>query len=248
VGFLFGAREEPGRKTPEQLVREAQEGSGDSRDELIRKFRPFVLRVTSQVARRQIHPEVDEEFSVALLGLNEAVDNFDSGRGVGLFPFAETVIRRRLIDHYRREAGRRRHEVPLSSFDEENEEGSVINPLESARAVQLFEAANVADDRREEILRFCESLGRFGITLADLVKASPRHEDARVRAIAAARRVAADPDLVRYLRTKRELPLKELSRDAAVSRKTLERQRKYIIAVALILIEDFQHLREYVMK
>ncbi|MCL4440703.1 MAG: RNA polymerase subunit sigma, partial [Firmicutes bacterium] len=33
-----------------------------------------------------------------------------------------------------------------------------------------------------------------------------------------------------------------------ISRKTLERQRKYIIAITLILINDFDHLRQYIIK
>lgn len=44
----------------------------------------------------------------------------------------------------------------------------------------------------------------------------------------------------------KSLPLKELVDEVGVSRKTLERQRKYIIAIALVLIGDFELLREYI--
>jgi len=58
--------------------------------------------------------------------------------------------------------------------------------------------------------------------------------------------VAEDPALAGHLLNRRELPLKQLERRVDVSRKTLERQRKYIIAVALLLLEDFIYLRGYI--
>jgi len=58
--------------------------------------------------------------------------------------------------------------------------------------------------------------------------------------------VAGQPELAQHLLTRRELPLKQLEEQVGVSRKTLERQRKYIIAVTLILLEDFYHLRRYI--
>ena len=45
---------------------------------------------------------------------------------------------------------------------------------------------------------------------------------------------------------KKALPMKELSKNSGVDRKTLERHRKYLIAVALILMEDLPHMAEYV--
>lgn len=247
MGFLW-TKEKPNKKTPDELVREARGGNDESRERLIRAFIPFALRVTAQAAGRRIDPDVDDEFSVALLALNEAVDSFEPERGVAFLGFAETVIRRRLIDFFRREANRRRREVPLTSFEEENEEGSVINPLEAVQAAEAFVAASETEARREEIFRYRQVLASYGITMADLVRSSPRHEDARRRAIAAARMVAGSTELVKYLKLKKELPLKLLSGEVEVSRKTLERQRKYIIAVVLVLIEDFEYLREYVLK
>ena len=45
---------------------------------------------------------------------------------------------------------------------------------------------------------------------------------------------------------KKTIPMKELSKSSGVDRKTLERHRKYLIAVTLILSEDLPHMAEYV--
>ncbi|MNY66116.1 RNA polymerase sigma factor SigI [compost metagenome] len=45
--------------------------------------------------------------------------------------------------------------------------------------------------------------------------------------------------------SKRMLPIKELLAQVKVSRKTLERNRKFIIAVALIYQGPYPYLRDY---
>jgi RNA polymerase sigma factor len=60
--------------------------------------------------------------------------------------------------------------------------------------------------------------------------------------------IARDKEMKLYLVTKKELPLKLLESKVSISRKTLERQRKYIIAITLILINEFEHLRGYITK
>lgn len=42
------------------------------------------------------------------------------------------------------------------------------------------------------------------------------------------------------------LPVKELESTMEVSRKTIERQRKYIIAVVLLLNSHFVYIKEYI--
>jgi RNA polymerase sigma factor len=50
---------------------------------------------------------------------------------------------------------------------------------------------------------------------------------------------------MRILITKRMLPIKELLDMVDVSRKTLERNRKFLIAMALILNGPYPYLRDY---
>lgn len=227
-----------------QLLGAARDGDRQAREELLRRYQPLVLRVGAQVSGRYLRVGQDEEISVGLLALNEAVDRFDPDRGASFLTFAEMVIRRRLIDYYRRQKGL--PEVPLSDLETEDEEGNLLAGAENRAAIHQFDREQEAADRREEIARFARRLLEFGIRFRDLVADCPRHEDARERAMACARVVAETPALRDHLLTRKELPLKQLEARVQVSRKTLERQRRYIVAVVLILIEDFYHLRHYV--
>lgn len=228
-----------------ELLEPARNGDRRARDQLIGQYMPLVLRIAAQVSGRYVQPGRDEEVSAGLLALNEAIDRYDPGHGAAFLTFAELVIRRRLVDHYRR---RKRHtEVPLSSLEMPDGGETPLAAIEEREARARQVAEEEARERREEIARYSRRLLEFGIRFRDLVADAPRHEDARERAVACARAVAADPLLREHLLRRRELPLKALEGRVAVSRKTLERQRRYIVAVALLLTDpDYEHLHGYV--
>ncbi|MZP30950.1 RNA polymerase sigma factor SigI [Heliobacterium undosum] len=251
MASLFGSSVFASRnQEPENLLVRAREGDECSRNALIRKFTPFVLRVTSQTSGRYVRLGSDDEASIALIAFNEAITSYREEKGVSFLSFAETVIRRRLIDYFRKST-RSQKEIPLSAFDYESEddtgeEGN--NRMEIRQATAAYMAESEANDRRTEILYYNKLLLEYGIRFSDLVELAPKHEDARRRAIQVARQVAETPAYREYLKLKGSLPLKELERDVDVSRKTLERQRKYIIAVAIIFMEKLEHLKEYIDK
>lgn len=232
------------------LVWCAQSGDAERRNDLIRRYEPFVLGVVSRMLGRYVRAGRDDEASVGLIAFNEAIDSYDPGRGARFLPFAETVIRRRLIDHLRKGSGKV-VEIPFSSLASDhdvNGNAHGVDDVQIRAATREYSMRTEEAERRDEIVQFAKKLLEYGISLSDLPQISPRHEDARRNAISAARIIARTEELREHLRTKHELPLGELAKRAAVSRKTLERQRKYIIAIAVILLEDYEHLKEYVDK
>ena len=232
--------------SPEELVALAREGSAEARERLIRRYTPLVLRIASRSSGRYVRLGEDDEVSIALMAFNEAIDGYDASRGTSFIGFAEVVVKRRLIDYFRRESAHA--ELPLSSLEEEDETGHVQNQAAQRQAVEGFTRETENWERRQEVMRYVELLRGYGISLAELVEVSPRHEDARRNAMAVARVLAGDPQLCAHLRQKKELPLRALESRVGLSRKTLERQRKYIIAVALVLMEDLTNLKEYLYK
>lgn len=182
-----------------------------------------------------------------MIAFNEAIDAFDPQGGASFLSFAEIVIKRRMVDFFRRQA-RRADEIPLSSFENDENENSMIEKIESKEAHAVLQIQEEAEERREEVFRLDQLLNHYGIRFSELVKISPKHQDARDRALKVARILVNDPELLAHLTTKKSLPLKQLEGRVEVSRKTLERQRKYIIALTLVLIGDFHHLQEYLNR
>ena len=221
----------------------AQAGNAEIRDSLLRKYTPFISRVTSKVCKRFIDPSSDDEFSVALEAFDEAILKYTTDRGSSFLSFADLVIRRRVIDFIRKEA---RHTGQLSlERREDGEEESDQSALEAQVAMKQFQLDYEADLRREEIQHYKEKLQAFDIDLMELPEVSPKHSDARQNAISIAKTLVSNKELRASFLQKQKLPMKELMRDVDVSRKTVERNRTYIIAVSLLLLEDYQYLHQY---
>jgi len=228
----------------EEQVLSIQQGDLRLRNQLIADYQPYVAKVTSRFCKRYIDPARDDEFSIALTAFNEALNQFSPEAGRSFLGFAETVMRRRLIDYVRKEQ-RFQGQVPYSAFDQEDEESNFINPVEVHQAIEAYEKQVGMEERRSEIIDFSRCLQEFGISFSELTEVSPKHDDSRQLLFQIGRTLSEDAELMRALLTKRQLPIKELLERVQVSRKTLERNRKYLIAVALIYNGPYPYLRDY---
>lgn len=231
-----------------QAIAQVQQGDENVRENLIKKYIPFILKVTSQVCKRFVRMGEDDEVSIALLAFNEALAKYDCHQATSFFSFAQSVMKRRMIDYFRKNSGNK--EIPWSSVGNENgEENDSVNQLDRLTwqnsQIKFFED-DIRELRREEILEYQKKLQEYGISLRELVEVSPKHQDARMAAYEVARIIAHNSRFRDYLGRTRSLPLKELEHEVRVSRKTLERQRKYIIALAVILTGEYYFLDEYV--
>ncbi len=226
----------------------AKTGDVDARNRLLEAYIPFVLRVASKVAHRYVNREMDDEYSVALMAMNEAIDGYDLARSSHFLSFAETIMRRRLVDYFRSQQNHMRS-IPWTEFETSDEDDNgVVNYMEVRTSLAAHVQAEEVAARRQDIIEYSDLLTHYGLSLLELTESSPKHADARRNAIEVARLVASDEVLLKYVLEKKALPLKELEKRVSVSRKTLERQRKYILAVVLLFSGDFEHLKSYVSE
>ncbi len=222
---------------PEVYVDRIQKGQEELRSVLIKQYKPFILasakRITSAAA------EGRDEFSVALSAFNEAIDKYDSTRHKSFLTFCDLVINRRLIDHLRKNY--RRREYPFTYFEAKGNE-SLMERMQMEHADLMEENTEIKDEIRE----FSDNLLKYGITLEDLVKLAPRHLDSKLMCISLARRIATSPDLMLRLEETGMLPINDLLREINLSRKTVERNRKFIIALCLVLTSGMETIKGYV--
>lgn len=213
---------------------------------LISACTPLVLSVGAKVCGRFLRPGSDEEVVIGQAAVFEASRAYRPESGVPFSAFATMVVRRRLIDHYRRTT--RHREVPLSALEREDEEGGTWSPPEVTAALEADAQAREARERSEDLAEFAGLLAHHGLSLRDLVRQSPRHRDARQRAVAVARALVAEPRQAAALRAHGRLPAADLERAGravGLSRKTVERRRRYILGVALLLAAGFPRLQAY---
>lgn len=236
--FKFGRKK---KLSLEDEVLEIQNGNVELHNELINKYKPFIAKSVSTVCKRYIS-ESDDEFSIGLIAFNEAIEKYSTDKGSSLLSFADLIIKRRVIDFIRKES--KNLTVSLSDHDSNNED-SVPNLIEASLSVEEYEKQLDQQQRREEIIFYQSVLKDFGLSFNDLLECSPKHVDARESAINVAHILIEKEELKKHLFDKKTLPMKHLEGLVDVSRKTLERNRKYIIAISIILAGDYIYLKEY---
>jgi RNA polymerase sigma factor len=234
------------QEPPESVVARIRAGEDQLRESFIADYRPYIAKSASRFCKRYIDPSRDDEYSIALAAFNEAIDGFDGNAGKSFLGFADTVIRRRLIDYVRKE---RRHarSLPMSVFENEQSGESPLNAAETAGAMDAYVSERLSESRRLEIEALAERLAQCGISFADLADRSPRHADSRALLLGISASLARRPELLDVMERHGRLPIKELMECCRVSRKTLERNRKYIMAAALILSGDYPLLQSYLL-
>lgn len=243
--FLGEPQAQPANEvlSPDDVVLQIQQGNMRLRNQFITEYQPYVAKVTSRFCKRYIDPARDDEFSIALSAFNHAIDQFVPGSGRSFLSFADTVMRRRLIDYVRKEkrvVGR----VSLRSFENEDDDLQ-YNLVDKQQAMEHYEQQKGIVERNGEIAEFSRALAAFDIRFSELATISPKHEDARLSLFLIGYRLSKDPLLMRELISRRLLPIRELLEQVDVSRKTIERNRKTIIAIALIFHGPYPYLRDY---
>ena len=226
----------------EDTVLQIQEGDIHLQNKLIDQYKPFIAKTVSSVCKRYIN-DSDDEFSIGLIAFNEAIEKYSKDKGSSLLSFSELLIKRRVIDYIRKEV--RKKTVPIETNDSDEEDSSQSR-IEAELSVEDFQKKVQQEHLREEIFYYQQVLSDFGLSFSDLAENSPKHTDARQNAIMVAKTLIEEDELRQTLFDKMQLPIKQLVKKVNVSRKTIERNRKYIIAVAIILTGDYVYLKDYI--
>jgi RNA polymerase sigma factor len=222
-----------------------QSGNVEHESEFINQYIPFIRKVTAGVCKRFINPDTDDEFSIALIAFSEAIHQYSSDKGSSFLSFANLVIRRRVIDYIRMEQRRR---TSLSFDFKEDDKENMENVAEISASFQDYYKQLENDLRREEISHFKSKLHTFGISLTEVADQCPKHQDARMNMVSIAKIIIEEEEVLSSLMLKKRLPVKQLMKYMTMSRKTIERNRKYIIALVIVLLEDYKYLKDYLRE
>lgn len=206
-------------------------------DDLIRDYIPFIRSEASKYISR-LCTEQDDEYSIAMIAFHEAILGYERGRGAFL-SYASMLIRSRIIDFQRKEA---RHQGHISLYAESGDDDRTIMDEVADERDHFEESANL-EATKQEIEELSDVMADFGVSFSDVADNSPKQERT-LEACASAIRYAAENKylLDELLRTKK-LPMAQLVTGSGAERKTLERHRKYILAMLLIQTNGYEIIR-----
>lgn len=213
-----------------------------AREKLFHMFRPKIRLMAMDICKRPLHWDNDDELSISLIAFNEAIETFDENKGMSFINYSRMLIHRRLVDHFRKES--RFQHVPLEYNEEEQSE---LSKHEIDEAISQHQKEERARDQREMMELYNNTLAEFGISIDDLLSVSPKHKDTKINLMKIAQSLALNPELIDKLYKTKKLPIQELTLLTGNSKKILEKGRKYIIAVTLILSnEEFTPIKHLI--
>lgn len=225
----------------------AVKGDAHKADELVRDYLPFITSETAKFMARRPVAGVDDELGIAMFAFHEATQVYDRQRGAFL-PLAARMIRNRLIDYRRREA-RHTRVVSLDApqFEQDGDESKTLLDQVDSGHDEIGER-HMRAATRTEIEEFTRLLASFEVKLTDVAENCPKQErtlDACRRALTYARE---HRDMLDRLERTGKLPISDLAEGSGVERKTLERHRKYLVALLLAYTNGFEIIRGHLCR
>lgn len=207
----------------------AQPGEMDS---FLREYLPFIKKQAS-LSRGAL--DYDDAQSLAMLSFVNAARQYAPNRGAFL-PFAAVCIKNRLTDECRME---RRHTDKVLEFPAEGNEPSV--PFAYDRELERQALS-------EELARFSAAIETYGLSFQELARCCPKQRRSRSLCRELAGLVTGEETLRSdFMRTGR-LPQAALAQQARISVKTVEKHRKYIVALAVLMAGDYPDIRAFLPK
>lgn len=209
----------------------------ENRDIFIKDSMNFIHKVTNKVCKRSIDDKNDDELSIALIAFNKACETYDKSKG-NFFGYASVIIKNSLIDHFKKA-----DKLPYLNWDDTEDE---FNPVDNDISINSFNITSENSIRMEEIKLLNEELKKYKLSFKDIAESSPKHKDTRDSLLNIALACVHSESILHSLKTKKQLPIKELCLITNSNRKLIENWRKYIIALIIILSsEDYIYIKGY---
>lgn len=236
--FLFSIYSSEAKEDLANIIDRIKAGDQILREEFIKDYIPFIIRVLSNSVKNKIDIKNSDEYSIGLIAFNEAIEKYDNNKkGFNFFSFAEMVIKRRMIDYFR--ISSKNKEMPFSYFesDDENFEDKFLQD-ESSSGYDRIEVF-------QEIMHYSKMLERFNIKISDLHKYTPKHRDSIEMCVDIGRKIAENKEVFNKIMKKKYFPMKDIMKFVNVHPSTIEKNKKFILSVSIIYGMNFEHLKSY---
>lgn len=222
-----------------EIIKKIKNGDILLRNKFIDDYKPFVLKCVCQLVGKKSNLVQSDEYSIALIAFNEAIESYNLDKKTVFVSFSKQVIRRRLID-YLRSTKKNNITVPFSYFNDNDS---------SFEEKYLYDGSSDYSsdfDTKEEIRNFELKIYEYKMTIEDLIDCSPKHCDTRILCLNVAKIITESDSLYQIFKEKKILPYKELTARVNLCRRTLEKNRKFIIAMVFVLKSDLDILKKYI--
>lgn len=217
----------------QERVAQAQDDKAEM-EKLLLDYMPYIRKQASLYDNLSI--EYEDRLSISMLAFMNCIRQYNPEKGAFL-PYTALVIRSRLIDESRR------CNMKVISVQEEER----IKEEEAASIREYgYELEKTA--LRDEIDCLQKELSGYGISFTGLCGISPKQGRSRLQCMRIARKLVKNDALRNEFMEKKRIPQIQLAKLCGISVKTVEKYRKYIITLAVLLEGDYGAIRTFLPR
>ena len=218
----------------EQLAQAKKDN--DVLNSLVTAYLPFIKKEIEKTGVATL--EYEDRVSLGMLVFVNCVLQYNEDRG-GFLKFTSVCIRNRLVDEARK-AGK--GAIPLF-LEEENATGRLV--IEEQASLAEYSREMEQKELAEEIALLEEELQPFHIVFSDLVGCCPKQKRSRGQCLALAQWLMKQNSLKISFFESHRLPQGALAKQFGLSEKTVEKHRRYIVALCVILEGNYPGIRAF---
>lgn len=211
--------------------------------ELNRLLSDYIPFIKKQISNKGVFKsDYDDMLSLAMLAFINCVKQYSENKG-SFLSFASISIKHRLIDEFRKQQKYSSKLITLYS-DEKNDK--VVQSAEEH--VSLYEYSRQMERQclSEEISVLSDELASFDIKFTELPKICPKQERARKQCILIAKAIIENERMKNNLLNHHRISQNEISKEFGIHIKTIEKHRKYIVTIAILLMGDYPSIQTFI--
>lgn len=218
----------------------------EEKNEFIQDYKPFIASTVEKCVGRYVNYGQDDELSIGLIAFEEAINHYDFNKG-NFLSFAQNVIKRRIIDYYRKEKRHKNVTYINDYYPDEEDTDSIYDYVATADQIQTkYRDEEINNLRKVELFQLKEDLKKFDLSFNDIAKSSPKHKGTKKAYLDIIKFIIENKEIADKIKQKKYIPVAEIQIATKLPRKTIERARNYVIAAVLILTGDYYSLRDYI--
>lgn len=221
----------------EERVLLAQENTKEL-DKLLQDYLPFIKK--QLVGKTYMGVEYDDMLSLAMLSFVISIRQYKIGHG-SFLSFCAACIKNRLIDESRKQL---RYNHIITPFDPISD-NSALSSYEEKISITIYNDDLEHQFLSQEIDALSLELKNYDITLLNLPTICPKQKRAREQCIEIAKKLISDSFALKKFSTNHKIPQTYLAHLCSLSPKTIEKHRKYILTITIILLGDYPCIKAF---
>lgn len=208
-------------------------------EQLLKSYLPFIKKNISDIV--SIKQQQDDLLTIGMIAFNCSINLYDEKKG-SFLAFASRNIKNRIIDELRKEQRYNSKVIPLYS---DKEDDSKVQTIEEKLSINSYDKEIEKQNLSEEISNFSEELEKFGISFVDLPKISPKWKQTKIQCLKISLSVLENEKFKHKFFKEKRLPQAELAKEFNVSIKTIEKHRKYIVTLIVLLTGNYPNIKSF---